>query len=110
MEKILTPLTENELWNVAGGVDLKKLRDMAIIDACTIAGSVAGIASWTCLANEINKKTDHARTLELYGTKTSLMDETAAKRLALGQFVGLSMGATSGLCLGKKIVEHLNKK
>lgn len=110
MEKILTPLTENELCNVAGGVDLKKLRDMAIIDACTIAGSVAGIASWTCLANEINKKTDHARTLELYGTETSLMDETGAKRLALGQFVGLAMGATSGLCLGKEIVEHLNKK
>ena len=110
MEKILTPLTENELCNVAGGVDFKKLRDMAIIDACTLAGSVAGIASWTCLANEINKKTDHTRTFELYGTETSLIDETGAKRLALGQFVGLAMGATSGLCLGKEIVEHLNKK
>ena len=42
MEKNLTVLNENELNEVTGGINLKGVRDTAIIATCATVGSVLG--------------------------------------------------------------------
>ena len=110
MKNNLIALNENELSEVTGGVNLKEIRDTAIIATCTTVGSVLGDISSSFITTGINVIGHHCEILEDDSAGLYYLDKHGRKKLLIGHVVGLTAGAAAGAAVGKKIVDFLNKK
>lgn len=110
MEKNLTVLNENELNEVTGGINLKGVRDTAIIAACATVGSVLGDTISSSCALYINHKTGHSQIIKVQNQEMVKMDNTCLGTILVSRVVGLTAGAAAGATVGKAIVNFLNKK
>ena len=110
MKNNLTSLNETELNEVTGGVNLKGIRDTAIIATCTSVGSLLGDVGSSTIATEINIKNNHYMVSEVCDTPLILIDERGSKNLIISHVAGLTVGAAAGATIGNKIVNALNKK
>lgn len=106
----LTALTENELNEVTGGINLKGIRDTAIIATCTAIGSTLGSVGSSILVTKINLKKDYCKVVELDNTPVYLLNKNGRRNLVIGQVAGVASGAAIGATVGKKIIDFLNKK
>ena len=106
----LIALNENELSEVAGGVNLKGIRDTAIIAACATVGSVLGDTLSSSCALYINSKTKHSQIIEVQNQGMVKMDNTCLGTILVSKAVGLTAGAAAGATVGKAIVNFLNRK
>lgn len=110
MKNNLTALNETELNKVTGGVNLKGIRDTAIIATCATVGSLLGDLGSSTITTGINIKNNHCMVTKFCNTPLVLIDERGSKNLVVSHVVGLTVGAAAGAVVGKKIVDSLNKK
>lgn len=110
MKNNLIALNENELNEVTGGVNLKEVRDTAIIATCTTVGSVLGDIASTFITTGINVVGHHCEILEDNNAELYLLDKHGRKKLLIGHVIGLTAGAAAGATVGKAIVNFLNRK
>lgn len=110
MKNNLIALNENELNEVTGGVNLKEIRNTAIIAACATIGSVVGDTLSSSCTLYINRKTGHSKIIEVQNQKMVKMDNICLGTVLVSKAVGLTAGAAAGAAVGKTIVNFLNRK
>ena len=81
MKNNLIALNENELNEVTGGVNLKEVRDTAIIATCTTVGSVLGDIASTFITTGINVVGHHCEILEDNSAELYLLDKHGRKKI-----------------------------